>query len=389
MNNRNNCLEEYRELILSQLGEAAPLLCSWFEREKADLPWRADTDAYHVWVSEIMLQQTRIEAVKPYYERFIGKYPDLRSLAASDEEELMKLWEGLGYYSRVRNMRKAALVCVDRHGGILPQSYSELLKLPGIGSYTAGAVSSISFGEKRAVTDGNVMRVVFRLCRVGEDAADASVREALLQILNTFVDREDIDAGLFNQAVMELGERVCLPNGAPDCEECPVRRMCLADASGIAKDLPYRSPKTARKVQKRTVFIVTDGGGILLHRRKEKGLLAGLYELPGEEEHLDLSAAKNKILSIAGEDFTIRRLSPARHVFTHLEWDMRAYLAELPEGQGSAAAERLPEDYVFATFVETKKKYAIPGAFAAWKNLWTEGISQNTGTDESDQIKSH
>ena len=356
--------------ILDTLEEPAADLIEWYKAAAADLPWRRDKEAYHVWISEIMLQQTRIEAVKPYYDRFIERYPDICSLASSNEEELMKLWEGLGYYSRARNLRRAACICAEKYGGSLPEGYSELISLPGIGSYTAAAVSSIAFGQKYAVVDGNVARVIFRLYAIGADAADSGVKAALQSVLCDFLKGSRVDPGTFNQAVMELGERVCLPKGSPACNACPVSVYCQARALGIEEKLPVRSQKAPRRIEKRTILVITDGRRVLLKKRRETGLLAGMYELPGLDGHTGIIPVQVLARQYAGEACRISPLPPGRHVFTHLEWDMQAWLVTIPESQGEILARSLPENVVFPEKEEIGKKFAVPAAFRTWKQFF-------------------
>ena len=254
-----------------------PLL-TWYLKNARSLPWREEPTPYRVWVSEIMLQQTRVEAVKPYFQRFITKLPDVAALADCPEDTLLKLWEGLGYYNRVRNMQKAARTVVEEYGGILPADYRALLSLTGIGSYTAGAIASIAYGIPVPAVDGNVLRVLTRLSGDASDIMKQTVKTALEEELLDFMPKDR--AGAFNQALMELGATVCVPNGAPLCGECPWGGVCKACADGSWAYLPVKTRARERRIEERTVFVIRTGDRVVLNRRPKKGLLAGLYEFP-------------------------------------------------------------------------------------------------------------
>lgn len=304
------------------LQKAIPLLIDWYRRHKKSMPWREDPTPYHVWISEIMLQQTRIEAAIPYYLRFIRELPDIPALAAVEEERLLKLWEGLGYYSRARNLKKAALLLTERYGGALPRTPEELQKLPGIGAYTAGAIASIAFGERAPAVDGNVMRVYARLCAMEEDVMKENTRRAVTASLAE-VYPVGTEAGLLTEALMELGEVVCIPNGAPLCDRCPVAEICRARQAGKQEELPLRSPPKARRIEERTILLLEQDGAYAVRRRPDHGLLAGLWEFPAlegyahEEEIFDYAARQGCCPGALepGPD--------ALHVFTHVEWHMK------------------------------------------------------------------
>ena len=275
---------------LQQLGGTEPLtdrqrlealvkpLLSWYRGNARPLPWREEPSPYGVWISEIMLQQTRVEAVKPYYERFMRELPGVRDLAAVPEERLMKLWEGLGYYSRARNLKKAAQVVMEQYGGKLPGDFSLLLKLPGIGSYTAGAIASIAFGIPVPAVDGNVLRVLARLLAYREDIRKPSAKTEMEKLLPGVIPEGD--AGAFNQALIEVGAIVCLPGGEPRCAGCPLSSLCLTRERGLWREIPFRSPLKKRKIQELTVCLILRGDEAAVRRRPETGLLASLYELP-------------------------------------------------------------------------------------------------------------
>ena len=303
-----------------------PLL-AWYDLNGRDLPWRSVVTPYRTWVSEIMLQQTRVSAVIPYFERFMAELPDAAALATVPEERLLKLWEGLGYYSRARNLQKAAKVIVSDFGGALPQSYHALLSLPGIGEYTAAAIASINFSEPVAAVDGNLLRVAARVSGCGEDIMDAKVRRLFRQKLDAAIDLDR--PGAYNQAMMDLGATVCLPNGAPKCEICPARTVCEAYKNGLTEVLPVRAKKKSRRVEERTVLLLFQDGRIALRKRPDTGLLAGLWEYPNLPESLDEAGA---LLALAQLGLSAKSIAPAggaKHIFTHIEWDMKGYFAEV------------------------------------------------------------
>ena len=280
----------------------APALLNWFYANRRILPFREDPTPYHVWLSEIMLQQTRVSAALPYYERFLAALPDIPALAGCEEEKLHKLWEGLGYYSRVRNLQKAAKIVCAQYGGQLPADYNALLALPGIGEYTAGAIASISFGLPVPAVDGNVLRVFARLYNDPRLVTDPQVkREFTARVME---HQPPAKAGDYNQALMELGALVCLPNGAPLCEQCPLGTLCRARAAGTALSLPQKTPPKARRITPVTVALVLNEGRVLLQQRPAKGLLAGLWQ-PLLWEGEALSAGSADIGFISGGNYVL------------------------------------------------------------------------------------
>lgn len=304
----------------------APLL-AWYDLNGRTLPWRSIVTPYRTWVSEIMLQQTRVGAVIPYFERFMEELPDVSALAAVSEERLLKLWEGLGYYSRARNLQRAAKIVVSDFGGALPQSYHALLSLPGIGEYTAAAIASINFSEPVAAVDGNLLRVAARVSGCGDDIMDAKVRKQFTAHLNDAIDLQR--PGAYNQAMMDLGATVCLPNGAPKCEICPARTVCEAYKNGLTEVLPVRAKKKSRRVEERTVLLLFQGGKVALRKRPDTGLLAGLWEYPNLPKSLDEAGA---LLALAQMGLSAESIAPAgsaKHIFTHIEWDMKGYFADV------------------------------------------------------------
>ena len=304
----------------------APLL-AWYNLNGRTLPWRSVVTPYRTWVSEIMLQQTRVGAVIPYFERFMEELPDVSALAAVSEERLLKLWEGLGYYSRARNLQKAAKVIVSDFGGALPQSYHALLSLPGIGEYTAAAIASINFSEPVAAVDGNLLRVAARVSGCGEDIMDAKVRRLFRQRLDAAIDLDR--PGAYNQAMMDLGATVCLPNGAPKCEICPARTVCEAYKNRLTEDLPVRAKKKARKIEERTVLLLFQNGKAALRKRADTGLLASLWEFPSVLGNLDEAGVSLALAQMGLSAQTVEPAGSAKHIFTHIEWDMKGYFADV------------------------------------------------------------
>ena len=304
-------------------------LLEWYAAGHRDLPWRRDREPYHVWLSEVMLQQTRVEAVRGYYRRFLAELPDIPALAACPPDRLAKLWEGLGYYSRMRNLQKAAQVIVSEYGGVFPREYAQIRALPGVGDYTAGAVASICFGQPEPAVDGNVLRV---LSRVMDDAApvtDAAVkREYAARLREIYPPGR---CGDFTQSLMELGATVCGPNGQPRCGECPLASLCLANARGTALLRPVKAPKKDKRTEKKTVFILRCGTRIAVRRRPEKGLLAGLWELPNLEGMCTAQEALAQAERWGVHPRELCRSSEKTHIFTHIRWEMRGFYIECAE----------------------------------------------------------
>ena len=342
---------------LSEIELAADSLMKWYDKGRRILPWREDATPYHVWVSEIMLQQTRVEAVKPYYDRFMKALPDIPALAEAGEEELLKLWEGLGYYNRVRNLKKAAQVIMEEHEGRMPEAYEELIKLPGIGSYTAGAVSSMAYGKRVPAVDGNVLRVLSRLRGDDRDISKAGVRTEIEEELRLAMPRER--SGDFNQALMELGAMICVPAGAPRCTECPWEKCCDAHLTGRESEFPYKTPKKPRTIEEKTVLVIRDETRAALMQRPGKGLLAGMYEFPCLEGHLTkrqvIAYLKKQGLSV----LKVEELEKSRHIFTHKEWHMIGYAVKVDE----LAKKGSQSSMIFAEPDEIKDKYPIPSAY--------------------------
>ena len=427
------------------LEEIVQPLVKWYRDNKRILPWRDKDNAYYTWVSEIMLQQTRVEAVKPYFQRFITELPDIQSLAECPEEKLLKLWEGLGYYNRVRNMQEAAKTVKDEYNGRLPEDYQALLSLKGIGSYTAGAIASIAYGEKVPAVDGNVLRVISRITESTEDISRQSVRRKIEQQVSQIMpsdcpgdfnqalmelgavicvpngqakcaecpiaftclahrhDKADMIPvkapkkartqdnrtvliiqdgectairkieqqvsqimpsdcpGDFNQALMELGAVICVPNGQAKCAECPIAFTCLAHRHDKADMIPVKAPKKARTQDNRTVFIIQDGECTAIRKRPEKGLLAGLYELPNTQGYLKSEDALLYVKELGLDPLYIEELPPAKHIFSHIEWRMQAYRIKV-----SSLKTTQDKELIFVSKEQSGKQYAIPSAFGAY-----------------------
>ena len=306
-------------------------LLPWYEANKRDLPWRRDKDPYHIWISEIMLQQTRVEAVKAYYRRFIDALPTLEDLSNADDGLLHKLWEGLGYYSRVRNLKKAACQIMERHGGVFPEEYEEVLALPGIGPYTAGAICSIAFGKPTPAVDGNVLRVAARLTDDATTVSDPALKNRVQKALASVYPNE---AGEFTQALMELGATVCGPNRKPDCESCPCKQFCHGYHSGRAEQLPVHLPKKARRVEEKTVLILSCDGHYAIEKRPQEGLLAGLWQFPNVDGILDVTAVLGRVEELGIKPKEILRTVEKKHIFTHIEWHMYGAYVEVDAPAG-------------------------------------------------------
>ncbi len=341
--------------ICERLSALPAALLPWYEAHKRDLPWRRDRDPYHVWLSEIMLQQTRVEAVKGYYTRFLAALPTVEDLARCDDDALHKLWEGLGYYSRVRNLKKAAQQIVERGG--FPEKYEEILALPGIGEYTAGAICSICYDLPTPAVDGNVLRVISRILN---DAAPIDLPAQKKRVHSWLAEIYPPQAGAFTQALMELGATVCGPNRKPDCENCPCRSVCLALEQGTAEALPVKSPKKHRREEEYTVFILSCDGRYALEKRPDTGLLAGLWQFPNTVGKLEAKAALDRIEEMGLRPREIFRQVEKKHIFTHIQWEMTGVYVEVGEPGG---------EYSWFSEEEINEQAALPTAF---RQFWEE-----------------
>ena len=328
-----------------------PLL-NWFDQNKRELPWRRDKEPYQVWISEIMLQQTRIEAVMSYYARFLEALPDVESLSKVDDDALMKLWEGLGYYSRARNLKKAAVVITEKYGGEFPQAFIELKKLPGIGEYTAGAIASICFDEKVPAVDGNVLRVIARVQGSRDNVLLPQTKKSVTEQLGKIMPQR---SGAFNEALMELGELVCLPNGAPLCEDCPLKEHCTAYKKGLTEQIPVRVKKMKRGRAEKSVFMITDPDGrVAIEKRPDTGLLSGMYQLPNVEGFHTDDELQEILRQWKSAPIDIVFAKEAKHVFTHIDWYMKAYHVTVTEHH---------DRFIWVTEDELKNSYPLPTAF--------------------------
>lgn len=349
---------------------AQPLL-TWYDSGHRDLPWRQNKDPYRIWVSEIMLQQTRVEAVIPYYHRFLETFPDIGSLAAAQEDKLLKSWEGLGYYSRVRNMQKAAITVMEKYDGQMPDTWEELQTLSGIGSYTAGAIASIAFNRPVPAVDGNVLRILSRLRMDGDLINLAAVKKRVETELLDIMPKDR--PGDFNQAMMELGACVCIPNGEPKCDICPWKSFCMAKEKGCISEYPKKEEKKKRTIEKKTVLILKEGENIAIQKRPDKGLLAGMYQFPMLEGHLEegevIADLKEKGMSAV----RIEKLPAAAHIFSHKEWHMIGYAVRVDELEKRSN----PDNIRFVHPKETEQNYPIPSAFAAY----AEYMNMRLGND--------
>ena len=340
--------------------EAVSPLLYWYDSEARDLPWRREPTPYRIWISEIMLQQTRVSAVIPYYLRFLGRFPDPFALSCAEEDALRKTWEGLGYYSRVRNLQRAARILVDSYGGELPADRDELIRLPGIGPYTAGAIASIAFGLPEPAVDGNVLRLYARVTADSSDLSAPKIRSRITEDLRGLYRDYPEDASRLTQSLMELGAVVCLPNGTPLCGNCPMRPFCRGCREGNPSRYPSRREKKERRKEEKTILVLRSQGRIALRKRPESGLLAGLWELPAEDGVLSPEQITDRVRNMGG----VLSGPPvccgeATHVFTHVEWHMTGWAADL--------AVPCP-DLTFADPAEIRERYCIPSAFQPFLN---------------------
>ena len=343
------------------LEQLPGLLLPWFAEHRRDLPWRRDREPYHVWLSEIMLQQTRVEAVRGYYLRFLERLPDIAALASAPEDVLLKLWEGLGYYSRVRNLQKAAQCVMEQHDGEFPQELSAIRALPGIGDYTAGAIASICFEAPTAAVDGNVLRVILRLTVCADSPADVRVRRRIGEELSAVYPAGH--CGDFTQALMELGATVCLPNGAPQCEVCPLRSLCEAHAQGTELQFPTKPPKKPRRIEQRTVFVLQCGDRLAVCKRPSRGLLAGLWQLPDVPGKLETAEALRQAEQWGVHPTGILKTAERTHIFTHVQWDLR--------GVWLTCAAEAPQ-FTWADEDALRHEIGLPTAYRQFLDLHAE-----------------
>lgn len=333
------------------MSKISKLLLPWYDRNARKLPWRENADPYRVWISEIMLQQTRVEAVLPYYNRFLTALPNIKALSIVSDGQLFKLWEGLGYYSRAKNLKKAACDIESRFGGVFPNKYDDILSLPGIGPYTAGAISSICFNELRAAVDGNVLRIFTRLTEDKSPIDSAETKKKITAAVQDLYPKTR--CGDFTQALMELGATVCTPK-SPKCEICPVGALCLAKKHGTALNYPVKSEKKEKKTEQKTVFFLRCENTFALHRRPQGGLLGGLWELPNTEGILTAQQALQWTKNAGARPKELCKKVQKSHIFTHKIWEMTCYHILCAEKS---------DNFVWKTMEEIRKDYALPTAF--------------------------
>lgn len=361
------------------LQEIVKPLLAWYRKNARVLPWRQDPSPYHVWLSEIMLQQTRVEAVKEYYRRFLDALPTVQDLAEVGEDELLKLWQGLGYYNRARNLQKAAQVICTEYGGKFPSEYQQWLDLPGVGEYTAGAVVSMAFGEKKPAVDGNVYRIYTRLQADGTDITKTDFKRRVREEIQDIMPE---NPGQFNQAWMDLGATICLPNGAPLCDSCPLSEICRSHREGTELSYPVKPAKKTRRIEERTVFLLEYEGKYLIQKRPDKGLLAGLWEFPGQEGHLtpeQVSTGLQDLGVICGDTPAgIELLGKAKHVFSHVEWHMIGYGVRL-----SAITDQLRDTGVFSSLKELRDIYSIPSAFSFYLDYLMNSMESSAHNEKN------
>lgn len=331
-------------------------IIEWYQKNKRELPWRKEKNPYHIWLSEIMLQQTRIEAVKQYYERFLKQLPTIEDLAEVDEEELLKLWEGLGYYNRARNLKKAAQVIQEKYNGQMPKHYNELIELPGIGEYTAGAISSIAYDEPVPAVDGNVLRVVSRLVGSKKDILDSKTKKEFTQKLKEIMPKKY--TGDFNEGLMELGEVVCIPNGEPLCEKCPLQEICVAKKENLTEEIPVRKQKIKRRKEEKTVFLLEFEDKIAIRKRENTGLLANMYEFPNVNKKIARKEIETILQNWCLAGNYNEKIGTHHHIFSHIEWDMIGYKVQV---------DSINKEFIWVNKEEILKKYPIPGAFVPFR----------------------
>ena len=333
-----------------------PLL-DWYQKAKRTLPWREEQSIYHTWISEIMLQQTRVEAVKEYYLRFLNEVPDIKTLSEIEDDKLMNLWEGRGYYSRAKNLKKAAQIIMEQYNGIFPNTYEEIIKLPGIGKYTAGAILSIGYNKPYPAIDGNVMRILSRIIECDLDISEEKTKTYFEELLTPIIPKQ---SGDFNQAFMDLGSSICLPNTEPLCNSCPLKKFCQSYKNNTTTLYPVKKKKQERKKENRTIILFCYKNEVLIHKRPNKGLLANLYEFYQEEGNYSLKEIKN-LLNIQNIDYKeIYSIGKAKHIFSHIEWHMKGYFIELNK-------KITPNDFFWCSISSLEKEYCIPTAFHYYK----------------------
>lgn len=336
-------------------------ILGWYKSNRREMPWREEPSPYRIWISEIMLQQTRVDTVIPYFNNFMKRYPTIESLASSDEDELMKYWEGLGYYSRIRNIRETAINIVLNYNGQIPETYEELIKLKGIGEYTAGAIASEAFGQKVAAVDGNVFRVFARLTASEEDLRNLKFQKHLKEAVKSVLPEREI--GDFNQGLIELGALICIPNGSPKCGLCPVKDLCLSNKLNLQDRIPFKSKAKQRIIQEKTVFILQFEDKFAVRKREDQNLLAGLFEIPNVEGFYSPDEAKIVVEEMGFEVSDLHVIKDRKVIFTHIEWLLQGYYVHVKNKN---------EQYIFETKENIVQKYTLATAFREYLNLMEE-----------------
>lgn len=324
-------------------------LLNWYKTHHRILPWREDSSPYRVWISEIMLQQTRVEAVIPFFNRFIEALPTIQDLAMAEDDYLNKLWEGLGYYSRVRNIKKTAIKIITEYNGVFPSTYDEIISLPGIGPYTAGAILSIAFNQKYSAVDGNVLRVFSRILGIKTNIKDVSTKKMVKDSVDTLLPNQYISE--FNQGLMEIGATVCIPNGSPKCEICPLSSLCYAYKNKLQNEIPLIIRNQVRREESKTVLILRFGDLYAIEKRPSTGLLANFYQFP----LLDNSVSLNDIRKQYKKAI---KLEDSTHLFSHIKWIMKGYLIDV---------DIMDSKYEWVSIDLLQTEYAIPSAFKVYK----------------------
>ncbi len=347
-------------------------LISWYDHNKRALPWRSEASPYTIWLSEIMLQQTRVETVIDYFTRFVLAFPDVFSLARASEDELMRLWQGLGYYSRARNLHKTAKIIAGQGQGKFPETVDELKKLPGVGDYTAAAIASMAFNKPEPAIDGNLLRIFSRLEFFTGNVLTTKAKREAYQFFKRIIPKER--PGDFNQALMDLGSIICLPKGDIHCSRCPWQKSCKAYSSGKETELPNRGEKKRKKLVEKTILLLYDSKQLVLQKRPSEGLLAGLYEFPHLAGRLTKKELENRMKKAGLRAEEVKKLPKQRHLFSHLEWQMQAFaisFCRLPEDilkslQFVTFPEQKDSPFIsepfITTFSEMEEAYSIPSA---------------------------
>lgn len=335
------------------LNKMTEPLLKWFDNNKRNLPWRETNDPYKIWISEIMLQQTRVEAVKEYYLRFIKEIPTIQDLANIEEDKLLKLWEGLGYYSRARNLHKCAKQLIANHQYELPRDYVELKALPGIGPYAAASIGSIAYNLKTPAIDGNVLRVMTRILEDDRDILNQKVRKDYFEKLKQIMPN---DTRNFTEGLMELGALICLPNGEPKCDICPMNFLCQSYKNQTMMEYPKKKKEINRKMEEKTILILEYNNKIAIQKRPEKGLLASLYEFYSLNEPHSVESLKKELEKLEITYEKIIPLGKSKHIFSHIEWKMTGFYI--------LCKKEIKKNFIWVTKEELQNHYSVPKAYS-------------------------